>query len=85
MIFWLVLIVAGISGPYAPRMMHVGNFSSYADCEKFAAGYTTPVKVRPESTTDHHAVNPGESGWNAVAGLLNRPWRYHEASKPRWS
>jgi hypothetical protein len=48
MIFWLVLIVAGqVAGnenPHTPRMMHVGSYSSYAACEKYAAGYTTPVK-----------------------------------------
>ena len=49
MIFWLVLIVAGqVAGnenPHTPRIMHVGNYSSYAACEKSAAGYTTPVKL----------------------------------------
>jgi hypothetical protein len=48
MIFWLVLIVAGQvtanENPHTPRIMHVGNYSSYAACEKYAAGYTTPVK-----------------------------------------
>jgi hypothetical protein len=48
MIFWLVLIVAGQVAsnetPHSLRIMHVGNYSSYAACEKYAAGYTTPVK-----------------------------------------
>jgi hypothetical protein len=53
MIFWLVLIVSGaVADPHSPRMMHVGNFSSYANCEKFAAEYITPVKAShtPEIT-----------------------------------
>ena len=51
MIFCLVLIVAGMSGGNEPNSHHskndaLGNFTSYADCEKFAAGCTTPVKSR---------------------------------------
>jgi hypothetical protein len=35
MIVWLVLVLTGFSaGADSPRMMHVGNFTSFADCEK---------------------------------------------------
>jgi hypothetical protein len=34
---------------------HIGNFSSYANCEKSAASYTTPVK--PPSP-DGQPINP---------------------------
>jgi hypothetical protein len=46
MIVWLVLVVSGFAtGSESPRMMHVGNFTSYADCEQAATAHTMPVKA----------------------------------------
>jgi len=46
MIVWLVLVLTGFSpGSDSPRMMHVGNFTSFADCEKAAAAHTAPAKA----------------------------------------
>ena len=42
MIVWLVLVLTGLD---SPRMMHVGNFTSFADCEKAAAAHTAPAKA----------------------------------------
>jgi hypothetical protein len=53
-VFWLVLIVTGTSGgnfynAYTPSVMHVGNFSSYTDCERFGKSFTTPVQNNQNS------------------------------------
>ena len=46
MIVWLVLVLTGFSsGIDSPRMMHVGNFASFTECEKAAAAHTAPVKA----------------------------------------
>ena len=40
--FWLFLIVTAFNGAN-PTVLHIGNFSSLADCGHFAGLYTTPV------------------------------------------
>ena len=42
-VYWLVLIFATNSNGANPQAMHVGNFSSYTDCQNFGKSYTTPV------------------------------------------
>ncbi len=47
MTFWLVLIALNGSGSNStPALMHVGNYSSVADCDK-AAKATTNAPVGP--------------------------------------
>ena len=41
-VYWLILIVTAFDGNN-PTVMHIGNFSSFTDCDKFAKSYTTPV------------------------------------------
>jgi hypothetical protein len=41
-VYWLMMIVINPSTTTL-SVTHVGNFSSYTDCDKFAVGYTTPV------------------------------------------
>ena len=41
--FWAILC-AFISANAPVTMLHVGNFSSLADCERFAGAFTVPAK-----------------------------------------
>ena len=46
MIIWLVLVVSGVvAGTESPRMMHVGNFTSYIDCQEAAKQHTVPIEA----------------------------------------
>ena len=50
-IFWLILVVTGYASgagvnANTPTIMHVGNFSSFTDCQKFGASFTVPVTAQ---------------------------------------
>jgi hypothetical protein len=43
MVVWLVLAIAGPNSyNTAPAMIHVGNYTSYSDCQTAAKGATYP-------------------------------------------
>ena len=63
MVFWLILVVTAGANAQIPKMMHVGNFSSLAECQSAAkaaafvgGGATTRNFVCVQANTQ--GINP---------------------------
>jgi hypothetical protein len=64
-VFWLVLVVTGFAtgnftNDYTPVIMHVGNFSSYTDCQKIWSKLYNSCTGPTWSTPDYYAVHSGQ-------------------------